>query len=305
MPIKSLKIFLNKLIDYAGLFPPANLNLNKALKKYREYIECDDSWIMSQFVIHLNDLENISKDDMEIFNDNFQLDFSVLSENLENDIEKLNQFKNQFSNKVKFSGLETLICQSDDLYNLLTSTNITIQNNNLKLSSFFELSYDKNWLKGMFIAVKTISKFNKLNKTNFGFKLRCGGIKANMFPDSNLVSNTILNCIKDNVPMKFTAGLHHPFRHFDDNINTKIYGFFNIFIGAMLAQKYKFKCSQLNQILLDENEYSFIFYEDKIKWKNFHITNDEIKQFRKSQFISFGSCSFDEPREDLIKLGVF
>ena len=77
MPTKSLKLLLNKLIDYAGLFPPANLNLILALKKYREYIECEDNWMMSQFIIPLNDLGNISTKDMEKFDESFPLNLSM------------------------------------------------------------------------------------------------------------------------------------------------------------------------------------------------------------------------------------
>ena len=305
MPTKSLNLFLSKLIDYAGLFPPANLDLIPALNNYRKYIDCEDSWMMSQFIIPLNDLKNISVKDMELFDDSFPLDLSILSGNLANDIEKLNSFKNLYPNKVKFSGLETRISNLDELLDLLTSTNSTIKNNNLNLSSFFELPYCENWLVKMENAINTISKFNKLNQTNFGFKLRCGGIKADMFPEPSFVSNAILSCIKNEVPMKFTAGLHHPVRHFNDSVNTKMYGFFNIFIGGMLAQKFNLNFNQLVEILTDEDEANFIFNEDEFRWKNYKIKNEEIEQYRSKNFISYGSCSFDEPREDLTNLGIF
>ena len=54
MPAESLKLFLTKLIDYAGLFPPAKLELEPALKNYSKYIQCDDNWMMSQFIIPVN-----------------------------------------------------------------------------------------------------------------------------------------------------------------------------------------------------------------------------------------------------------
>ena len=54
MPVESLKLFLIKLIDYAGLFPPAKLELEPALKNYSKYIQCDNNWMMSQFIIPVN-----------------------------------------------------------------------------------------------------------------------------------------------------------------------------------------------------------------------------------------------------------
>ena len=35
------------------------------------------------------------------------------------------------------------------------------------------------------------------------------------------------------------------------------------------------------------------------------LTNKEIEQFHEENFISYGSCSFNEPREDLTNLGIF
>ena len=126
-----------------------------------------------------------------------------------------------------------------------------------------------------------------------------------MFPEPSFVSNAILNCIKYTVPMKFTAGLHHPIRHFNDSVNTKMYGFFNIFIGGMLAKKYNLSPSELTEILIDENENNFSFTNDLIIWNKFKLNKNEIMNYRKNNFISYGSCSFDEPREDLTNLGIF
>ena len=84
-----------------------------------------------------------------------------------------------------------------------------------------------------------------------------------------------------------------------------MYGFFNIFLGGMLALKFDFNNDQLIEILTDENDLNFIFNEDEFNWKNYKITNKEIEQFRSKNFISYGSCSFDDPRQDLTNLGIF
>ena len=238
MPTDSLKLFLTKLIDYAGLFPPANLNLIPALKNYRTYIECEDHWIISQFIIPVNELENISDSEMENFNNKFQLDLSILSGNLFDDIEKLKSFKCKYSNKIAFSGLETRIGKIEEFQELISSTNFTINNENLNLATFFELHYGDDWVENMQIAVKTISDFNKNNQSNFGFKLRCGGIKADMFPEPTFVANAIIHCIKYDVPMKFTAGLHHPIRHHSSEYDTEMHGFINMFCASTFASTF-------------------------------------------------------------------
>ena len=47
----SLSVFQDRLIDYAGLFPPANLSLEAAINNYRNYINSDDSWMLGPFVL--------------------------------------------------------------------------------------------------------------------------------------------------------------------------------------------------------------------------------------------------------------
>ncbi|MEH7342030.1 hypothetical protein V7179_26215, partial [Priestia megaterium] len=47
----SIHAFLSELIDYAGLFPPANLSLETSMKKYKEFQICKDSWMLGRFII--------------------------------------------------------------------------------------------------------------------------------------------------------------------------------------------------------------------------------------------------------------
>ncbi|MFW9779481.1 MAG: hypothetical protein ACFFE8_11555, partial [Candidatus Heimdallarchaeota archaeon] len=60
----SLYSFLHKSIDYAGIYPPANLSLEKALRKYSEYRNIAESWMLARFVLgapFLPQLENFEK----------------------------------------------------------------------------------------------------------------------------------------------------------------------------------------------------------------------------------------------------
>jgi hypothetical protein len=51
-------------------------------------------------------------------------------------------------------------------------------------------------------------------------------------------------------------------------------------------------------MLEDENATWFSFSDDSFTWREWKIATDKIKAQRQ-MVISFGSCSFDEPREDL------
>jgi len=153
-------------------------------------------------------------------------------------------------------------------------------------------------------AVSIISAFNAEYKVGVGFKLRCGGVEANMFPPAESIAQAILACKHASVSMKFTAGLHHPVRHYSESVKTKMYGFFNIFIGGMITHKFNLEADTLTTILLDENSENFTFDDNGLHWKTYSISNLEIQNYRQESFISYGSCSFNEPREDLQQLGL-
>ena len=56
-----------------------------------------------------------------------------------------------------------------------------------------------------------------------------------MFPSPEQVAFVMAACRDRNLPLKFTAGLHHPVRMYRDEVQTKMYGFLNIFVAGMLA----------------------------------------------------------------------
>ena len=82
----SLGHFLDKLIDYAGLFPPAKLDIKPSLKNYAEYIQSTDKWMMSKFIIPVSRLDEISTDSMKKYSENFPLNLSLISDDICDDI---------------------------------------------------------------------------------------------------------------------------------------------------------------------------------------------------------------------------
>jgi hypothetical protein len=48
---RSLRVLLERLIDYAGLFPPAALTMQDAVRNYARYREGEFSWALGKFVV--------------------------------------------------------------------------------------------------------------------------------------------------------------------------------------------------------------------------------------------------------------
>src|SRR5205823_3013232 len=71
---------------------------------------------------------------------------------------------------------------------------------------------------------------------------------------------------------------------------------------ALLAE-HQWDEEQTSKILEEENAASFSFGDDSLAWREWKIATHQIKAWRKL-VTSFGSCSFDEPREDLRALNL-
>jgi len=293
-----------ELIDYAGLFPPAKLQISPAVENYAKYIRSEDKWMMRQFILLSDQLHEISPQLMSHYTQEYPLRLSLISADISNDMAHVNDFLRTYKDIVFITGYESRIIDIPSLESALQM--VTEQNNlhNIDFLSFYELSPCNEWLHKMHDVISKMSKYNSSGDKAVGFKLRCGGVEAGMFPDAHHIAETIIACRNASIPMKFTAGLHHPIRHYNKSVQAKMYGFFNIFIGGMMAYKFNLNKDELVTTLLDENPGNFNFSENALKWKDYSIQNNEIEKYRQEAFISFGSCSFDEPRHDMRELGL-
>jgi hypothetical protein len=132
-----------------------------------------------------------------------------------------------------------------------------------------------------------------------GAKVRTGGASAEFYPTSGQLARFIAACAAANVPFKATAGLHHPQRHFSDALQTREHGFLNVFIAGALANTHGLSDADLARVLEEESCGAFAFSEDMIAWRDCRLRTADLEDAREEFAVSFGSCSFDEPRDDL------
>lgn len=168
------------------------------------------------------------------------------------------------------------------------------------ITVFFEAPFGEGWQAR---AENLIRALRKLKDRHVGFKLRTGGVTADAFPSTEQIAWAIATVRDAGVPIKCTAGLHHPIRHFNDSVQTKMHGFLNVFGAGVLAEAKDLSQAQIQSILEDENPENFTFDENGFAWKDLRIATSEITKSRLFA-TSFGSCSFNEPREDLRNLGL-
>jgi hypothetical protein len=152
-------------------------------------------------------------------------------------------------------------------------------------------------------VIDLLSQTNASRKTSLGFKLRTGGVTADAFPSSTEIARALVAAARRRVPIKFTAGLHHPVRQFRDEVKAKMHGFLNVLGAGILAAEYGWDETLAAEMLEDETPQSFVFDGDTFAWRKWKISADSIRT-RRELVGSFGSCSFDEPRDDLRTLNL-
>ncbi len=311
-PVLSLKVFTSSMIDYAGLFPPASLSLQQAFHNFVFYRQSQNSWMLNKFIIpagKLGELSDILKG-MEIDD---VIPLSVLGtggetlakfqENLKSDIENIKKILSTNSDVLVFDVLEVRLPKDlfekdndDDLLDLMISVSADFEKAfGRNIPVFYETTLDDDYENTIIRTVESIASLDK----NCGFKLRTGGVVPSAFPPAGQIAFAIMTCCEFGVPMKCTAGLHHPIKHYDEGVNSYMHGFFNVFGAGILAYTNNLDEEELLEVLNDEDPYEFVFKDSGLEYNEIEISNAQIKEAREKFIVSYGSCSFDEPIEDL------
>jgi hypothetical protein len=299
----SLGALLAHSIDYAGMFPPCSLDLEPALQNQAEYVCSPDAWMLGAFVLSVEQFD-AAKQLLSRFDPLHPLRVAALGPRTENAdaflaaLEKADAAIGSLSRHnvdlVSISHFEMLLPHDVDLALLKEARSIVGD-----LPVFWEAPPDK--------AEQTIALVAEHNSdadvASFGYKLRTGGVTADAFPTSAQIAGALVAPATHQVPIKFTAGLHHPLRQYRDEVRTRMYGFLNVLGAAVLAAEHRWDTHQTSIMLEDENLDSFSFAHDVFAWREWKIDIERL-QYRRRFVASFGSCSFDEPRDDLGALGL-
>jgi len=298
MPAASLRALLAYSIDYAGMFPPCSLELEPALRNQAQYVRSDDAWMLSAFVLPVGQFDAARKI-LSDFDPQHPLRVSALGPKTENAaafrdaIENVDAAIRSFSasnvDLISVTQLEMFLPQDVDLA-LLEEARSIIGN----LPGFWEAPAERSEQ-----TIALLAEHNSnADKSTFGFKLRTGGVTPDAFPTSAQIAKALVSPATHQVPIKFTAGLHHPIRQFREEVHTKMHGFLNMLGAAVLAAEHKWNEKQTAAMLDDEDPKSFLFDDEFFAWREWKIDIKRLKD-RRRFVTSFGSCSFDEPRVDL------
>jgi hypothetical protein len=292
-PSTALGSLLTELIDYAGLFPPAKLSMPDAVNNYAKYLHDNFRWMLGRFIVPVAGLAEFETAVSAAEISQKASVSALLGSDIAADIATISQFNTRHAGKIQISSVELKISTPEDIRN----ADKLIPRD---LEAFFELPLSGD----VAVCIDTLSQCGR------NAKIRTGGETPEMIPSSDSLANFLNLCAESSLPFKATAGLHHPIRSTrrltcaGNSPSGIMHGFLNVFLAAAFLRQRVINLAEANELLSEMSAAAFVFGESHVTWRLHVLTTEQIASARQQFALSFGSCSFSEPVEDLQALSL-
>ena len=291
----SLGAFLLGAIDYAGLFPPASLELAEALANYRVYQRSADAWALGRFVVpvaRLAELEELLQraragEAGAIAAPRIPLSV-LLGSDITAEIAIVQGFnRRSLEHGSKVESVELKAGTADQARAVLA-----------------ELPADWQRYVEVPLGPGAEAVLDAIHGGGGLAKARTGGITAEAIPSpEELVGFLALVAVRK-LPFKATAGLHHPLRgeyrltYAEGSPSATLHGYLNLLLAAAILWKGGGP-DRAMEALLETDPGALRFDAVSLVWRNLRLDAAALAGMRRDFFHSFGSCSFREPLDEL------
>ena len=294
MPATTLRALMRRLVDYAGLFPPAALSMEDAVARYAEHLASPDAWMLGRFVVPVERLEELAATASPFAPEGTEA--WRLSALIGSDPANAGPAIRAFNaaHRGRFV-VDVVECRA--VAPGAVATSIGELPGELRIFVEMPLLDDP---RDMLLEIRTAGAWAKM---------RTGGVSPDAFPSSREVGRFIARAAELLVPFKATAGLHHPvcgdypLTYDDDAPRGRMFGFLNIFAAAAFAQC-RVGERVLTEIVSEEQSSAFEFGDEALVWRGRAATARQVASARSSLGLAFGSCSFQEPVDGLRELSL-
>lgn len=296
--MNSWRSLLDGLIDYAGLFPPASLDMRSAVEEFHRSKESDDSYILCRFVLPVGRLGEFSEAVRAIRAEKgggtpWQLSV-IADKDAGSTVGRLLEFNREQSR----SSARLAVCDSIEI----PAASVEEIRGILKsVPEFFRLYVE--------IPLNAPALIAELAGSRASAKMRTGGVVASAIPEAQDVLRCMRACHENEVSFKATAGLHHAMRgNYPLTYETgsgvgKMFGYLNVFLAAAFM-KQGLTDTELLGVLEETSPNAFVFSENAVSWNEHTASAQHLENVRQKFARSFGSCSFTEPVAEASELGL-
>jgi hypothetical protein len=288
--MNAIQILLQNSIDYAGLYPPAGLDMKTATQNYARYHSGPSSWALGRLVLPAARLEEFEAAAASQLSGPAGIPWRIsalLGQDVNAELSAIADFNRRQASAGCIDSLElraTSVSAVADAVHRLPP----------HLQAYIEIPIDGD-PAGLIGAIA---------QTGRRAKVRTGGVTQEAFPSASQLVRFMATCIRNGVPFKATAGLHHPLRaeyrltYAPDSPRGMMFGFLNLFLTAAFLQA-GMPERDAQRMLEETSVEALDFGENAVQWRGQRLGLSDLRQGRERALISFGSCSFTEPLEDL------
>lgn len=295
---ESIEALLDGLIDYAGLFPPAAESMRRAAENYAEYLGGRDRRALARFIVPVGRLGELESEATDLMSGAQQAEPWRLSALISGDTSAAARDILDFNQR---HSVESPIGHAViDVVEMKASSAGEIRAHRAELpktvTAYFETPAGGD--------IQTLAA--ALRETGSRAKIRTGGVTADAFPSADAIVDFIDGCLGAGVSFKATAGLHHPLRgeyrltYEPGSPRAMMFGYLNVFLAAALLRAGAGR-DNARAVLLETDPTTLDFEDDRISWRGHKLTTSQLRASREFA-ISFGSCSFREPIDELAQL---
>jgi hypothetical protein len=298
----AVRVLLDGIVDYAGLFPPAALGMPEAVRNYARYRGGDAGWMLGRFVCGVShfpafqaaadpllprDVGAIPWRLAAVGSGDHAADAAAIA-----GMNECHRWSLDECSAV-VDTVETKVASLDDIaraHDAFPSD----------LAVYLEVPADAD----------PVPFVDAIARAGRRAKLRTGGVTADAFPSPDQVLAFIDACVQARVPFKATAGLHHALcgayalTYEADAARAPMFGFLNVFLAAALRAA-DAAPDDVRRLLLESDPSSLTFSDEAITWRGHALDRTHLARVREQVVIAFGSCSFTEPVAEARAMGAW
>jgi len=302
------RAFLHRLIDDAGLFPPAALSMPDALAEDRRARNGPNAWMLGDFVVtaaRLGELiAAVRATEAGPLAVSLIVDAATAGATIEGALDAQRAADGTVS--IRSIEVKAPVVDDGDIRSAISLLVADVDASKLPRGSaaYIEFPFGDRWEARVAATIDALADARARSPHDVAGKIRCGGIPQPQIPSPDQLAFAIGTLRAREVPFKATAGLHHPIRHDDAATSEPVHGFFNVVGAAVLDWVLDLDDRTRAAILGERDPAQFSLDDDAFGWRDLRASGEEIVDARGAFVRSFGSCSFSEPVDDLIALGV-
>jgi hypothetical protein len=298
--MRAIRTLVSSIVDYAGLYPPASLDEPTVVSNFAAIHGSHRAWMLGRIVWPAARLERLSElaagaapvaEPPET--EGAWPVTALLGDAGTPDFSRTIELVRSFNDRHEQPGAAAMRVDSVE-FKCADPLTVDAALDALPedIWPYVEIPLDSD-PRGMIAAISGVEA---------SAKFRTGGVTAAAHPTTRALATAIVACAQVGVAFKATAGLHRAMRHWNAAANAHQFGFLSLFIGACLVYARKIDAEGLAAMLEDADPSGFDISDNAIAWQGARIVTREIEAARERFAHSFGSCSFDEPWDDLTAL---